>query len=135
MGDTSAIPPMLGDRSISSAIDARLSPVPGPRSDRGHRASTTAAEISNPLAASKRASERANKRTSDHERAHDVCKYGLLHYIGYVRVICVYVVRTHVVTRDRRESGGILFGCGGQTRTWFPPGFPQSPEIYLPRFN
>lgn len=50
-------------RSIDLERDRRGSLlVPGPRSDCGHRTSTTAAEILNPLAASERASEQANER-------------------------------------------------------------------------
>lgn len=86
------------DRSISSAIDATFYSgvflALGPRSDRGHRTSATAAEISNLFAASKQGSE------CPRESAQRVQAWlNVLYRYARIKCVCVRQMCAHVSIR------------------------------------
>jgi len=94
-----------------------LSSCPGPRrSDHGHRASATAAEISNLLAASEaRPRERASERPRE-----SVCEHDLMHNSTHVRA-CRACVHGH--TRSTRErEGNAKNGRRGRREFYFAAG-------------
>lgn len=120
------------ERSIDLERDRRGSLlVPGPRSDRGHRTSTTAAEILNPLAAS----ERVSRRTSDRERAYSICEHTcLLHYMWDTCVSCACTpnVRVHAGSRARSAGEGRYFVPLWMTDKKIPVSCGSSAEYRMP---